>query len=403
MSVRSLKSLLCAAAFSALLVASRAAEAQSYNAAQQFSGATDPNGVWSYGWEASRGAPFNLDTIFTVDASGLGSWHGALHPPYVGFNANPTPASEYEWSVPPDQMVFYPGPDGENAVLRWTAPDSGVVDVKTVFIGLDPTGPTSTDFAVLHGATTLLSGAIDSYDKPSSHSETIQVSAGDTIDVMVGYGKDHSNTADATEVQATISYTTLPHVSSIRPGSVDAGGPDLTVSLTGVNFAADASVVCDNNPLSTTYVSPTELQAVVPAALTATAGKLELAVSDPGIGSSNSVALRVLQTTVEASGGTISKNPNTGVYTVSLSLSNEGYLDAANLAVTAAALGPAGATEATSSSLPLSLGTLGPGGSVPVSLTFPAAGWTSGTSISLTLSGTFDGGSFKDAVKLTAP
>jgi len=71
------------------------------------------------------------------------------------------------------------------------------------------------------------------------------------------------------------------HVACSALASTQAGGGDLTLTLTGTDFATGATVQWNGQPLPTTYVSPTRLFAVVPAADIANAGTDNLTVVSP--------------------------------------------------------------------------------------------------------------------------
>jgi IPT/TIG domain len=58
-----------------------------------------------------------------------------------------------------------------------------------------------------------------------------------------------------------------PVVSGVSPASVAAGGPGFTVTVTGTNFAPGDTVEFGFSPLTSTYVSPTEMTATVPSQL----------------------------------------------------------------------------------------------------------------------------------------
>ncbi len=73
--------------------------------------------------------------------------------------------------------------------------------------------------------------------------------------------------------------TLPPVITGMLPNAAPAGGGDLTITLQGTNFAAGLSTAAWNGaPLTTTFVSPTQLSAVVPAALTATPGAFGVTV-----------------------------------------------------------------------------------------------------------------------------
>jgi hypothetical protein len=87
-----------------------------------------------------------------------------------------------------------------------------------------------------------------------------------------------------------------PVLAGIAPTSTPAGGGDLTVSIQGANFASAVSAAYWNGtPLATTYVSPTQLTAIVPAALMATGGTASVTVVNqpPGSGTSVPAAFNV--------------------------------------------------------------------------------------------------------------
>ncbi|MDW5265877.1 IPT/TIG domain-containing protein [Granulicella sp. L56] len=59
-----------------------------------------------------------------------------------------------------------------------------------------------------------------------------------------------------------------PQVTSVSPATAVAGGGSFTLTVTGLNFAPTTAVLWDDNTsLTTTYVSPTVLRALVPASL----------------------------------------------------------------------------------------------------------------------------------------
>jgi hypothetical protein len=103
----------------------------------------------------------------------------------------------------------------------------------------------------------------------------------------------------------TVQIQVGPYLSSVSPSSVTAGSGNTTVTLTGQGFTIyDAMYLNTNTALSTTYVSGTELQAVIPAANLANAGTLSLA--DNGFyGLSNTVTVTV--TSQSQSGPTVTK------------------------------------------------------------------------------------------------
>ncbi len=139
---------------------------------------------------------------------------------------------------------------------------------------------------------------------------------------------DRYNGSDLTGL--TFNYSPLPPVApptlpptlaAIAPVTVPAGGGDLTVSLQGADFAAGISTAYWNGtPLATTYVSPAELKAVVPAALTVMPGTASVMVINlpPGGGTSASAAFDVtapLPKLPFSVGSALGPNPTSGYTT----------------------------------------------------------------------------------------
>src|SRR5262249_50251708 len=123
-----------------------------WNAAGAYSAANNPNGVWRYGWSQTLGSPFILDTA-RGSRSGLGLWLGVQWPdgnPVVAHNASATEITTFcSVTYQPGQLGFHPGPNGENAVVRFTAPATGSYNMDAAFVGLDFVGPTTADVHIL--------------------------------------------------------------------------------------------------------------------------------------------------------------------------------------------------------------------------------------------------------------
>ena len=90
----------------------------------------------------------------------------------------------------------------------------------------------------------------------------------------------------------------LPVLSSVAPSSLSAWGLGLTITVTGSNFVPSSVVFIDGIATPTVYVSDTELSAEVTAsnlATTATSLGISVFSPPPGGGTSNSIALELLQ------------------------------------------------------------------------------------------------------------
>jgi hypothetical protein len=107
---------------------------------------------------------------------------------------------------------------------------------------------------------------------------------------------DGQTTTGGTASQVTITNP-LPTLIAVGPQSIYAGSQDTTFTFTGTNFLSSTVVMDGSTALTTTFVSGTQLTAVAPAALLASAGTLNFTVSNPapGGGSSQSVSVTLRQ------------------------------------------------------------------------------------------------------------
>lgn len=83
-----------------------------------------------------------------------------------------------------------------------------------------------------------------------------------------------------------------PTIISLSVSSVTVGSPATTVTVTGTNFTKSAVVKFNSTSLTTTYTSPTQISATIPASSLTTAGTFGVTVTDTG-GTSNSVNFTV--------------------------------------------------------------------------------------------------------------
>ncbi len=92
----------------------------------------------------------------------------------------------------------------------------------------------------------------------------------------------------------TIQYP-VPTVSSLSPGSVQAGGAAFTLTVNGKNFVFGGGIFWNGSAISTLYVTSGELQAQIDPSFINTPGSIAIQVFNPspGGGFSNSVYLTI--------------------------------------------------------------------------------------------------------------
>jgi hypothetical protein len=275
-----LPALALAAAGASVQPTSVAAQVTSWDAANDFSLTSNPNGAWSYGWSESRGSTFQmLSSTEDYVGSGFDIWEESkdLPLPFVGHNGTSTAAVFYTAVVPAGAMALHPGFFGENAIVRWTAPAAGTYSASATFIGRDSYAGTTTDVATLVRGTQVWTADVNGYLDTRDYSSTsVVLAAGDTIDFTVGQGADGSYLYDTTGFSAQIAlvgpaptYTIgalFDQSKAVRAGATapiklvlydangnDVSSPAIVVTATGLtqistNAAGAVASPGDSNP-----------------------------------------------------------------------------------------------------------------------------------------------------------
>lgn len=76
----------------------------------------------------------------------------------------------------------------------------------------------------------------------------------------------------------------MPAISRLNPGSESAGSGQFQLEVDGSNFANGSVINFNGTAESTTVVSPTKLEAMIPAAAIMNSGSVPVTVTNPGSG-----------------------------------------------------------------------------------------------------------------------
>ncbi|HKA01769.1 MAG TPA: PEP-CTERM sorting domain-containing protein [Candidatus Solibacter sp.] len=135
--------------------------AATFSPAADFSTASNPAGVWSYGYESTLGGAL---TLFATNGSTneVEYWKRAATDMAAGHNTN---AGSAGWcgscSVPGGDAIFAPGNNGDFAVFRFTSPAADNYAIVADFFGADFSRPTTTDVHIqVNSSTSLFSDTI---------------------------------------------------------------------------------------------------------------------------------------------------------------------------------------------------------------------------------------------------
>src|ERR1700747_1147118 len=101
----------------------------------------------------------------------------------------------------------------------------------------------------------------------------------------VANGKVYLGTSTEVDVYGLIGANPPPNISSITPSSATAGGPAFPLTVNGTGYISGATVNFGSNPAITpSSVTSTQIVATIPAVDIATAGAVNVTVTNPAAG-----------------------------------------------------------------------------------------------------------------------
>jgi hypothetical protein len=182
--------------------AATGASAAVYDATTDFQTLSNPGEVWSYGYANPVGSTYSM-TLFDDHSPAGWSMHdyNTAGTPAIWKN----PAAYTQNGVAPGQVSLHPGPvpDGDFAILRFTAPTAGTYDYTGLF-GAGHYGDTSGRL-VFNGDLLNPLVSFASTGNSPTFIGVVAMMTGQTLDLVVGNNSDFS--ADNTPVSFTITST----------------------------------------------------------------------------------------------------------------------------------------------------------------------------------------------------
>jgi alpha-tubulin suppressor-like RCC1 family protein len=227
------------------------------------------------------GATFNL----TVSGSGFvgpGEIPGYATGSTVLVNGTPVPTT-YQPNNSPTLVAQVPAVDiaAQGAVsITVVGPNGNIsnaasLSVITPTITLTGIGPTSAieggaGFTLTASGTNFVSGAKVYWNGaalPTTFVSTSQLTAQVPASDLASTGTASVTAADPTSgMSNALGFAVNPDTLAVSPSYAFVGSPDLTITVTGVEFTNDTQVTWNGAALATTFVSSSTLTATVPAA-----------------------------------------------------------------------------------------------------------------------------------------
>lgn len=196
----------------ALALSSAVVHAASFNPSVDFSLSGNPNGPWSYGYSQTLGGPL-IPHASSGSNGGLDFWNTdiSIGLPWVARNSTASPMNWAGTTVfAPGALSLHPGPNGQVAILRFTAPSTGQYAISGAFFGQDYVGPTTTDVHLLLNGSSIFDGVVADFGTSQSFNITTALAAGSFLDFAVGFGSNQTYLYDSTGLTATITQVPEP-------------------------------------------------------------------------------------------------------------------------------------------------------------------------------------------------
>jgi uncharacterized repeat protein (TIGR01451 family) len=335
------------------------------------------------------------EPAFTLAVNGSGfipgsvmRWNGAERPTTFVSSSQLTadiPAADIALAGTAEVRVFNLGPGGglSNAAtftINNPLPAIASLDPDSAMAG----GPGFT--LTVHGDNFVAGSVVrwNGADRPTTFVSSTELSAAiPASDIATGGTASVTifNAAPGGGLSNALTFTInnpLPAITSLSPNTAIAGRPDLMLTVDGSNFVGSSQVTWNGSPLATTFMSNSQLTAVVPAALLNTPATAAVAVVNPAPGGGSSGELDF---TVVALGINLAENPTTVVVnsgaTMTVTIDQQQatdrlvtleVADPALLAIPPTLLIPAGSLSAG-----FSVSSVGEAGETVVTATLPAA------------------------------
>jgi hypothetical protein len=199
--------------FFACTLFSGSARATTYNAVNDFSLASNPNGVWSY---LASGTPLGTPAVNFGGASGLDAWWSAEAEPNsesVFKNITSSPVTLLTIVVPPGYLGMDPE-SSSNIDVRFTAPSAGTYTISGSFLGIDlDENPHPVE--VLDNGAVVFSGTMGAYGQSDSFTLSESVHRGDVLDFESLTGSTYSYLSTGLAVTITPAGATTPEPASL--------------------------------------------------------------------------------------------------------------------------------------------------------------------------------------------
>ena len=200
----------------------------------------------------------------------------------------------------------------------------------------------------------------------------------------VANGKVFVGTSTEVDVYGLIGVN-LPTVSSISPSSATAGGPAFTLTVNGTNFVSGATVNFGTNPAITpSSVTSTQIVATILASDIATAGTVNVTVTNPAGGGTSNAQTFTINNPAPTAASLSPTSATAGGAAFTLTVNGTGFVSTSIVKFNGAAKTTT-FVNATQLTAAITAADIATAGTAPVAVTNPAPGGGTSASVSFTI------------------
>jgi hypothetical protein len=170
-----------------------------WDAAADWSTASNPNGDWSYGYVGAAGS------TVTTFGSGWNSgawqgWGGGWLQAYYNAGTSPIGNCSGDWCVLPGQLALHPSNGTWDAALVFTAPGNGNYAIDAAFTPVDRQ-ISLIGLSVAVNSTVVWTDTLSYFSDVGAYQDTVSLLAGDTVQFVVDNGgNQYYNDGTGTDV-----------------------------------------------------------------------------------------------------------------------------------------------------------------------------------------------------------
>jgi hypothetical protein len=169
---------------------------------------------------------------------------------------------------------------------------AGAVTVDYASFGTDAAGTWQLWYSTNSGVSYIQSGSsISSTASLQTATFNVNVSGNVRLEIRKTDGGTSRLNIDNVVITDFTTSNPAPVLSSLTPSVINAGSAAFTLSTVGNSFVNGSQITWNGTPLTTTFVSTTQLSASVAASLVSTAGVAQVAVVTPAPGGGTSANL----------------------------------------------------------------------------------------------------------------